>query len=270
MVRIQITGLAVVLALMAPASTSTHAQQTQPYQPQLNQPGKDVQWVPTPLPLAERMLDLARLTPEDRLVDLGSGDGVLVMAAARRGIRARGIEYDRRLVDYAKRSAREAGLDKRTSFVRGDIFETDFSDATVVTTFLLPSMNLRLRPRFLAMKPGTRIVANTFAIGDWQPDETVTIEPCERWCKAMLWVVPARVGGSWRTPKGDLVLVQRFQFLSGTLANEPIEHGRLDGNEISFTVGETAYRGRVDGPRMRVAADDGPASTWVAHVSPRP
>jgi hypothetical protein len=260
----------VALALTAVLGAAPAAQQARPYEPQLNQPGKDVQWVPTPPALAEKMLDLARLTPGDKLVDLGSGDGVLVMAAARRGVRARGIEYDRRLVDYAKRSAREAGLDKRTSFVRGDIFETDFSDATVVTTFLLPSMNLRLRPRFLAMTPGTRIVANTFAIGDWQPDETVSIEPCERWCKAMLWVVPARVGGSWRTPKGELVLAQRFQFLSGTLANEPIEHGRLNGDDISFTVGETAYRGRVDGLRMRVQADDGPASTWVAHVTPRP
>ena len=258
------------LALVAVLGTVPAAQQAGPYQPQLNQPGKDVQWVPTPPALAETMLDLARLTPDDKLVDLGSGDGVLVMAAARRGIRSRGIEYDRRLVDFAKRSAREAGLDKRTSFVRGDIFETDFSDATVVTTFLLPSMNLRLRPRFLAMKPGTRIVANTFAIGDWQPDQTVSIEPCERWCKAMLWVVPARVGGTWRTPKGDLVLTQRFQFISGTLANEPIEHGQLNGDEISFTVGMTVYRGRVDGLRMRVQADDGPASTWVAHVSPRP
>ncbi len=260
----------VALALMAVLGTAPAAQQTRPYEPQLNQPGKDVQWVPTPPALAERMLDLARLTPDDKLVDLGSGDGVLVMAAARRGIRARGIEYDRRLVEYAKRSAREAGLDKRTSFVRGDIFETDFSDATVVTTFLLPSMNLRLRPRFLAMKPGTRIVAKTFAIGDWQPDQTVTVEPCERWCKAMLWVVPARVGGHWRTPKGDLVLTQRFQFISGTLANELIEHGRLDGDEISFTVGMTVYRGRVDGPRMRVSADDGPAATWTAQVAPRP
>src|SRR4029077_13177166 len=109
---------------------------------------------------------------------------------------ARGIEYDRRLVEYAKRSAREAGLDKRTGFVRGDIFKTDFSDATVVTTFLLPSMNLRLRPTFLAMTPGTRIVANTFAIADWQPDESATIEPCERWCTALMWIVPARVGGT--------------------------------------------------------------------------
>ena len=270
MVRIRVVGLAVAFALAALSSTSPHAHQTQPYQPQLNQPGKDVQWVPTPPALVEKMLDLARLTPGDRLVDLGSGDGVLVMAAARRGIRARGIEYDRGLVEYAKRSAREAGLDKRTSFVRGDIFATDFSEASVVTTVLLPSMNLRLRPRFLAMKPGTRIVANTFAIGDWEPDETVTIEPCERWCKAMLWVVPARVGGSWRTPRGTLVLDQRFQFVSGRLAQQPIENGRLRGEEISFTAGTTAYRGRVEGSRMQVSADGGPAATWIAQVAPRP
>jgi SAM-dependent methyltransferase len=270
MVRIRCFGLAVVVALLSSPSEPAHAQQTQPYQPQLNQPGKDVQWVPTPPALVEKMLDLARLTPEDRLVDLGSGDGVLVLAAARRGVRARGIEYDRRLVDYAKRSARDAGLDKRTSFVRGDIFDTDFSEATVVTTFLLPSMNLRLRPRFLAMKPGTRIVANTFAIGEWQPDETVTIEPCERWCKAMLWVVPARVGGTWRTPKGPLVLEQRFQFISGTLAGEPIDNGRLTGEEISFSVATTTYLGHVDGRRMQVSANGGPAATWFAQVQSRP
>jgi SAM-dependent methyltransferase len=260
----------VVLTLLATTAVLPAAQRVQPYEPQLNQPGKDVQWVPTPPALVEKMLDLARVTPQDRVVDLGSGDGVLVIAAARRGARARGIEYDRGLVDFAKRNAREAGLDKRTSFVRGDIFETDFSDATVVTTFLLPSMNLRLRPRFLAMRPGTRIVANTFAIGDWEPDETVTIEPCERWCKAMLWVVPARVGGTWRTPKGTLVLEQRFQFVSGTLANAPVENGRLRGSEIAFTVGATSYRGLVDGLRMRVSAGDGPAATWIAQVAPRP
>src|SRR5437899_4020366 len=135
------------------------------------------------------MLDLAHLGPNDRLVDLGSGDGVLVIAAAQRGVRARGIEYDPGLVDLSKRRAREAGVSGRTKFVRGDIFQTDFSDASVVTTFLLPSMNLRLRPIFLAMKPGTRIVANTFGIADWEPDETVTIERCERWCTAMLWIV---------------------------------------------------------------------------------
>src|SRR5262249_9700748 len=156
-------------------------------EPQINQPGKDVQWVPTPSALVDKMLDMAHLTPKDTLVDLGSGDGVIVIAAARRGVRARGIEFDPGLVQLAKRKARKSGVSEKTKFVRGDIFETDFSYATVVTTFLLPSMNLRLRPVFLAMKPGTRIIANTFGIADWAPDETATIEPCDRWCTAMLW-----------------------------------------------------------------------------------
>jgi SAM-dependent methyltransferase len=259
-------ALALVVAL---AAVSTTAQEAQPYQPQINQPGKDVQWVPTPPALVEKMLDLAHLTPNDRLVDLGSGDGVLVIAAARRGARARGIEYDRRLVELSKRRAQEAGVNARTKFVRGDIFETDFSDASVITTFLLPSMNLRLRPTFLAMKPGTRIVANTFGIADWQPDEAATIEPCERWCTAMLWIVPARVGGRWLTPKGDLTLTQRFQFISGTLGHEPIESGRLRGEGISFTVGTATYRGRVDRYRMRVSATvDGKSVEWTARPAP--
>ncbi|HEV3059806.1 MAG TPA: methyltransferase domain-containing protein, partial [Vicinamibacterales bacterium] len=225
----------VVLILSAVMSGAAGASQEsgRPAAPRLNQPGKDVQWVPTPPVLVEKMLDLAKVTPKDRLVDLGSGDGVLVIAAARRGLRARGIEYDRGLVEYSKRKAAEAGVNTRTRFVRGDIFKTDFSDATVVTTFLLPSMNLRLRPTFLAMKPGTRIVANTFAIADWQPDETATVEPCERWCTALLWIVPARVGGTWRTPKGELLLTQKFQMVSGTLGKEPIERGRLRGDTIS-------------------------------------
>ncbi len=237
--------------------------------PRLNQPGKDVQWVPTPPALVEKMLDMAGVTPKDRLVDLGSGDGVLVIAAARRGVRSRGIEYDRGLVDYSRRQAAEAGVDHLTRFVRGDIFKSDFSDATVVTTFLLPSMNLRLRPTLLAMKPGTRIVANTFAIGDWQPDESAAIEPCERWCTALMWIVPARVGGTWITPKGDLILTQRFQHFSGTLGRDPIENGKLRGETISFTAGAAHYTGRVDGDRMRVSAVvDGEAIEWTAR--PRP
>jgi len=248
--------LAAALALVAAVAVSAAPPQEQPFQPQLNQPGKDVQWVPTPPELVEKMLDLARLTPDDHLVDLGSGDGVLVIAAARRGARARGIEYDPRLVEFSKGAARAAGVEKRTRFVRGDIFKTDFSDATVVTTFLLPSMNLRLRPTFLAMKPGTRIVANTFAIADWEPDEIATIEPCERWCKAMLWIVPARVGGTWRTPKGPLVLTQRFQFVSGTLAKEPVT-GRIRGEAVTLSVGSTAYEGRVADFRMRLLPTGG-------------
>ena len=263
--------LALALVFMATTVGSAGAQEEggQPDGPRLNQPGKDVQWVPTPPALVEKMLDLAKVTPKDRLVDLGSGDGVLVIAAAKRGLRARGIEYDRGLVAYAKRKAAEAGVSRLTRFVRGDIFKTDFSDATVVTTFLLPSMNLRLRPTFLAMKPGTRIVANTFAIAEWQPDETVAIEPCERWCTALLWIVPARVGGTWRTPKGDLSLTQQFQVVSGTLGKEPIANGRLRGDEIAFTVGETTYTGRVEENRMRVrAAVDGQVVEWTALARP--
>lgn len=262
LLRVSATALAIIVPLAARPGT---AQEAQPYQPQLNQPGKDVQWVPTPAPLVEKMLDMAQLATNDRLVDLGSGDGVLVIAAARRGAHARGIEYDPRLVEFAKQSARAAGVSERTRFVRGDIFESDFSDATVVTTFLLPSMNLRLRPTFLALKPGTRIVANTFSIGDWEPDQTVTVEPCDRWCTAMLWIVPARVGGKWRTPNGDLTLTQRCQFVTGTLGSEPIGNGRLRGEEISFTVGTTTYRGLVDGYRMRVTATaEGKHVEWTA------
>ena len=263
------TRISLAIALSMVAALVGMAQE--PYKPQLNQPGKDVQWVPTPPELVEKMLDLARLTPDDRLVDLGSGDGVLVIAAAKRGARARGIEYDPRLVEYSKRMAREAGVDRRTRFVRGDIFKTDFSEATVVTTFLLPSMNLQLQPTFLAMKPGTRIVANTFAIGDWQPDDTVVIQPCERWCKAMLWIVPARVAGTWRTPKGPLVLTQKFQSFSGTLGDDPVANGRIRGEEISFTVRSTSYQGRLDDDyRMHLSGTgDGKTVEWTAQPAPR-
>lgn len=257
-----LTTVAVMITVVLGAACATR-----PYRPELNQPGKDVQWVPTPLELVEKMLDMAQLTGDDRLVDLGSGDGRLVIAAARRGVYARGIEYDPRLVEFSKLNAMAAGVNARTEFVRGDIFQTDFSDATVVTTFLLPSMNLRLRRTFLEMKPGTRIVANTFGIAEWEPDEAVTVEPCERWCDAKLWIVPARVEGTWRTPNGDLLLTQRFQFVTGTLGNEPIESGRLRGEEITFTIGTTEYYGQVDGDLMRVTATvDGKPVEWTARL----
>jgi SAM-dependent methyltransferase len=257
-------ALAVLVALLPDVAAS---QET--FEPKLNQPVKDVQWVPTPPALVEKMLDLARVTPADRLVDLGSGDGVLVIAAARRGARAWGIEYDPKLVAFSKRKALEAGVAARTKFVHGDIFKTDFSDATVVTTFLLPSMNFRLQPTFLAMKPGTRIVANTFGIADWEPEDMTAIDPCERWCKAMLWIVPARAGGTWFTPRGDLVLTQRFQTISGTLGSTPVE-GRLRGEEISFTAGAATYQGRVRDGVMRVSATiDGKRVEWAARPAPR-
>jgi hypothetical protein len=240
------------------------------YEPELGQKGKDVQWVPTPPALVEKMLDLAAVTPEDYLVDLGSGDGVTVIAAAKRGLRALGIEYDGRLVDLSKRNAKAAGVADRARFVRGDIFKTDFSRATVVTTFLLPSLNLQLRPTLLKMKPGTRIVSNTFPIGEWEPDDTATIAPCERWCKALLWIVPAPVGGRWRTSRGDeLTLTQRFQFITGTLGDDAIADGRLRGDAISFTAGGVAYSGRVNGYRMNGTYEGGGESgEWNAVARP--
>ncbi|MGE0451525.1 MAG: methyltransferase domain-containing protein [Vicinamibacterales bacterium] len=271
--KVWMVGFALAAGLHATAARAQDAQDAQDAQasrePQLNQPGKDVQWVPTPPALVEKMLDMAEVGAKDRVVDLGSGDGVLVIAAAKRGARARGIEYDRGLVEVSKRKAAEAGVGARTKFTRGDIFKTDFSEATVVTTFLRPSMNLRLRPRFLAMKPGTRIVANTFAIGEWTPDRTETLDGCERWCTALLWIVPARVEGRWRTPVGDLVLSQQFQFVSGTLGKQPIADGRLRGDELSFTVEGTPFVARVDGYRMQVSTTvDGEPATWTALLTP--
>jgi len=256
-----------MLPLLAIALSPIAAQQEQaPAPPQVGQKGKDVQWVPTPPALVDKMLDMAAVTPKDYLVDLGSGDGITVIAAAKRGVRALGIEYDANLVELSKRNAKAAGVDSLARFTRGDIFKTDFSRATVVTTFLLPSLNLQLRPTILAMKPGTRVVSNSFPFGDWEPDDTATIdERCKRWCKALFWVVPARIAGSWRTPKGDLTLTQKFQFVSGTLGREPISGGRLRGDQLTFTAGATTYSARVSDYRMDgTSVSAGQSSSWNA------
>jgi hypothetical protein len=243
---VMLTAIAVMLTTIPIGAQ----QGSSPTEPRLNQPGKDVQWVPTPPALVEKMLDLARLTPRDFLVDLGSGDGITVIAAARRGARALGLEYDRSLVELARRNAAAAQVADRARFKRADIFKTDFSRATVVTTFLLPTLNLQLRPTILATKPGTRVVSNTFPMGEWEPDEKATIEPCDHWCTALLWIVPARIAGTWRTPQGELTLMQRFQNVTGTLEKSPISDARLIGDEFRFRAGDATVAGRVDGPRI--------------------
>jgi hypothetical protein len=254
-----------ILAVLVLVRASSATAQPAVVEPQLGQAGKDVQWIPTPAALVEKMLDLARLTPKDYLVDLGSGDGVTVIAAAKRGARALGIEYDRTLVEVARRNAAAAQVASRARFTRGDIFKTDFSSATVVTTFLLPSLNLQLRPTILAMKPGTRVVSNTFPMGEWEADDRISIEPCERWCTALLWIVPARVGGLWRTAQGDLVLQQRFQHVTGSLGRMPVSDGRLKGDELSFRVGDVEYVGRVEEARVAgTRVEGGLTSKWSA------
>lgn len=235
--------------------------------PSVGQPGKDVMWVPTSQALIDRMLDMAELTPDDRLVDLGSGDGRTVITAARRGAVAHGIEFDREMVELSRRRAAVAGLAERATFERADIFESDFSDATVVTLFLLPELNLRLRPTLLKMKPGTRVVSNSFDMGNWRPDRTVRVtEGCTSHCTAYKWVVPAHVAGTWAMDDSELELEQTFQMLQGSLRQAGTERSigdaGMDGARIGFTVGEDDYIGQVHGDRMSGTVNGG--RPWTA------
>ena len=191
----------------------------QPYEPTVSQAGKDVVWVPTPQPTVDNMLALSKLTPQDYLIDLGSGDGITVISAAKKGARAHGVEFNPDMVALSQRKAKEAGVSDKATFAQGDLYEADLSKATVITLFLLPNINLKLRPSLLELKPGTRIVSNTFDMGDWQSDAEATSEACTSWCKAMLWVVPAKVAGSWRLGDQTLTLTQQYQIVGGTLGS---------------------------------------------------
>jgi hypothetical protein len=225
------------------------------YQPKVGQVGKDVMWVPTPQALADKMLNLVKVAPEDYLIDLGSGDGRIVITAAKRGTRALGIEYNPNLVALSKRNASKEGVSDKAQFVKADLFESDFSQATVITMFLLPELNLQLRPAILNLKPGTRIVSNYFDMGEWTADQTVVVsqgEGCDSvYCEAYFWIVPAKVEGTWQLPQGELTLEQSFQMISGTLKigdqTTSITNGKLNGDQISFTVGDSKYTGRLSG-----------------------
>jgi hypothetical protein len=244
--------LALWLAL-AISGGIVHAQATKDYQPEVGQAGKDVVWVPTPQALVDKMLDMAKLTPQDYLIDLGSGDGRTVITAAKRGSKALGIEYNPEMVELSKRAAAKEGVGDKASFMKADLFESDFSQAQVITMFLLPSINLKLRPKILDMKPGTRIVSNSFDMEEWKPDETANVEGCNNWCTAHLWIVPAKVNGTWKLPQGELTIKQTFQMITGTLKNGNTSSqitGKLNGDQITFTAGKTQYTGRVSGNSM--------------------
>ena len=226
-----------------------------PYQPEVGQAGKDVIWVPTAETLVQEMLDLAKVTRSDYLVDLGSGDGRTVIAAAKRGTRAHGIEYNPDMVELAKRNADAAGVAGLATFERADLFQSDLSKATVITMFLLPSINLTLRPTRLGLKPGTRIVSNTFPMGDWEPDASYRVtRECVNYCTALLWVVPAKVQGTWALSRGRLLLRQSFQKVAGSVASwgvtTPITGGRLEGDHLSFSVRGSDYFAVVKGDTM--------------------
>jgi SAM-dependent methyltransferase len=240
------------------------------FQPQVGQAGKDVVWVPTPPVLVEKMLDMAKVTPDDYVMDLGSGDGRNVIAAAKRGARALGVEFNPNMVALSRQTAAKEGVSDKATFVEGDMFEADISKATVLALFLLPDNLRRLTPKFLELKPGTRIVGNTFGIEGWAPDETDTAGgDCGSWCQSLLWIVPAKVAGVWRLPKGELALSQSFQVIAGTLTvggtSSPIVNGKLRGDQISFSVGGAEYSGRVSGDSMGGTVKSGSGnSEWSA------
>jgi precorrin-6B methylase 2 len=241
-----------ILSLVALTFTASvaFAQATtgqKPFEPQVGQAGKDVVWVPTPQAVVDAMLDMAKVTKNDVVYDLGSGDGRTVITAAKRGARAMGIEYNPDMVELSKRNAQKEGVTAKATFVQADLFKADLSKATVITMFLLPSINMQLRPTLLNLKPGTRIVANTFTMEDWDADETQSVtENCSSWCTALLWIVPAKVQGTWKTPQGNLTLTQTFQSVTGNLNGTAITAGKLTGDQISLTVGGTTYTGRVN------------------------
>lgn len=272
--------LTMIMPLLAIPTAANAQQQQQQYQPSIGQAGKDVIWVPTPEELIAAMLDVAKVTPNDYVIDLGSGDGRIVIAAAKRGARALGVEYNPDMVGLSRSNAEKEGVSGKASFVQGDIFETDFSQATVITMYLLPDLNMKLRPKILEMKPGTRVVSHAFTMDDWDADQTIS----EGGRTAYFWIVPAKVAGAWtlQTTSGnaELTLRQSFQNLEGTLKmggkDLPIRNAKMEGARIMFSAGDTAattreYTGNVSGNEIQGTskAASGPEAKWSASRGPR-
>jgi hypothetical protein len=268
-----LAALGAALLLAAPAAA-------QKFEPQVGQAGKDVIWVPTPDEVVERMLTMAQVTPDDFVWDLGAGDGKIVIAAAKKfGARAVGIEYNPDMVKHANANAQAAGVagsgPGRALIRHGDIFATDFTQATVVTLYLLPGLNMKLRPQLLAMRPGTRVVSNSFSMEDWEADEISTLDGR----RAYFWVVPANVSGAWTLEAAgqrmDVTFDQTFQKIQGSAMLGAIQAGlreaKLRGFHISFALVDGAgarreFTGRVSGGKMEGSwrADAGGEGRWSA------
>jgi len=262
-------ALAILLASCA-ALAQTPPVPSAGYEPVAGQPGKDVVWIPTPDHAVEKMLDMAEVTPADFVIDLGSGDGRNVIAAARRGARALGVEYNPDLVALSRRNAQAAGVADKATFEHGDMFAADISRASVLMLFLLPSNLEKLAPRFLQLKPGARIVSNTYEIGGgWEPDDVQQAQPCKSWCSLVKYVIPAKVAGTWRLGDDEwLTLEQSFQKVFGTYqinnVSVPISDGRLRGEELRFAVNKAIYTARVNGDNLSGTALGSAVRTWQA------
>jgi precorrin-6B methylase 2 len=266
--------LAATLLFTLPAVAQ---QKSAPYEPQVGQAGKDVIWVPTPDEVVDRMLTMAQVKPNDIVYDLGAGNGKIAIAAAKKfGATATGIEYNPDMARHAQGNVVAAGVQDKARIVQGDIFATNFSDATVVTMYLLPGLNMKLRPTLLQMRPGTRVVSHSFTMEDWEADEISSMDGR----RAYFWVVPAQVGGSWQlesaNEKSELSFEQRFQKIEGNISLGAATQGglrdaRLRGFNISFAVVDNAgvlrnYSGRVVGGKMEGSwrGDNGAEGRWIA------
>ena len=256
----------VALALFASAATlngasaAQSAAATKEYTPSVGQEGKDVIWVPTPQSLVDRMLQMAQVKPTDYVIDLGSGDGRTVITAAKKfGATALGIEYNPDMVELAKRAAEKEGVSGKAQFMKADIFQTDFSKATVLTLYLLPSLNVKLRPTILNLRPGTRVVSHAFTMDDWQPDQVDSSEGRT----AYLWIVPAKVGGTWKIDAPgarnlETTFTQQYQSVGGSAKADgktvTFSNGKLRGETITFSIDDSGVRrdftGRVAGDKI--------------------
>ena len=248
-------SVALAVALLAPLAAHQQQPPPKPFEPVSGMAGKDVVWVPTPPEVVEKMLDMAKVTAKDFVVDLGSGDGRNVIAAAKRGAKAVGFEYNPDMVNLSRQLAKQAGVSERATFIEGDMYKAEFSEATVLALFLLPSNLEVLKEKILALKPGTRVVMNTFTVDGWEADETDRVGgDCASWCQVLLHYVPAKVAGAWKGEGTELSLTQEFQKVSGTITagGKPltIENGRLRGDQFTFTAAGTTYTSRVEGNRI--------------------
>jgi len=269
-----IVRFAALLAALLVASGA--AAQQQKFEPQVGQAGKDVIWVPTPDDVVDRMLTMAQVTPSDFVMDLGSGDGKIAIAAARKfGARSLGIEYNPDMVKLAQDNAQMAGVAEKASFRRADIFATDFSQASVITLYLLPALNMKLRPQILSMRPGTRVASHSFNMEDWEADEISTLDGR----RAYFWIVPANVMGTWNlelnNQRMEMTLEQTFQKIGGSVslghAQGGLREARLRGASITFAYVDGAgvrrdFAGRVSGSRMEGSFRDekGQEGRWTA------
>ena len=249
------------------------------YQPVQGQAGKDVIWIPTPEGLIDKMLTTAKVSSQDKVFDLGAGDGIIAITAARKyGAQSVGIEYNPDMAQFARRKVAEAGMTDKVKIITGDIFQEDFSSATVVTLYLMPHLNIKLRPILLKMKPGTRVVSHAFNMGEWEPDERIS----DQHARAYFWVVPAQIEGAWVMSGLEggpmrLNLSQSFQQIGGTLnrggQSFALLGARLSGDELKFQFVTpdkkvNTFSGRVEGQRLTGSVDSDYKQTSVEITRP--